>query len=41
MNIYRHGVDIRIFPIGHMSDTRRSVATIPQSSSPLNFSLTE
>lgn len=37
----RHGVDIRIFPSGHMSDTRSSVVAISQSASSCSFSRTK
>lgn len=39
--IYRHGVVIRIFPSGHISDTRSSVVAISQSASSFSFSITE
>lgn len=36
----RHGVDIRIFPNGHISETRSIVVAISQSASSFSFSLT-
>lgn len=38
--VYRHGVVIRIFPSGHISDTRNSVVAMSQSASSFSFSLT-
>lgn len=40
MKFYRHGVVIRIFPSGHISDTRSSVVAISQSASSFSFSMT-
>lgn len=37
---YRHGVVIRIFPNGHINETRSIVVAISQSASSFNFSLT-
>lgn len=40
-NRYRHGVAMRIFPSGHIRDTRNSVVAISPSASSFNFSLTK
>lgn len=39
--VHLHGVVIRIFPNGHINDTRNMVVAISQSASSCNFSLTE